>query len=326
MSDRLLVRLLTLTDPDVSDMMRASNAGGGRVPSEMNQTLLVIGYGSLLSGYGMLAHRRGGGSKLVASHAFPVTVRNARRGLAKPSSHGNYLAMDLEPIDPNQPIVAEAGGDGQNGIGALGLIFDRRWAERLARREEYDPARFLQLIDLADRARKPLGEFLLQIAERARFNLLAYRCALRELLNYTSHGYIFHPIPLSDGRVAIAAIGSGFDGSGDPAVRSKRSEFGMDRLLCLSEALNLKTFRLDHEGQVGYFVECLLGGMHGLAIGDLVADKPLEGDTLRRLTRRLAEVAPIERELFLQATSLDEQTYRKHFSGAPRAALQALFE
>ena len=31
-----------------------------------NDTLLVIGYGSLLSGYGLLAERRGGGSKLVA--------------------------------------------------------------------------------------------------------------------------------------------------------------------------------------------------------------------------------------------------------------------
>ena len=105
------------------------------VTSDMNRTLLVIGYGSLLSGYGMLAHRRGGGSKLVARDAFPVMLQNARRGLAKPSSHGSYLAMDLEPADPNQPIVADVGHNHEDGIGALGLVFDRQWAERLARRE-----------------------------------------------------------------------------------------------------------------------------------------------------------------------------------------------
>lgn len=292
---------------------------------DVNRALLVIGYGSLLSGYGMLAHRRGGGSKLIARDAFPVTLHNARRGLAKPSSHGSYLAMDLEPADPNRPIVAEIGCDGGDRIGALGLVFDREWAERLARREEYDPAKFLELLEFADRAHKPLGEFLLQIAERTKFNLLAYRCALREMLNYTSHGYIFHPVPFRDGRVGIAAIGSGFEGSGDPAVRSKRNEFGMDRLLGLDEALKLTTLALDHDGQVGYFVECVLGGMHGLGVGDLVAGMLAGGWRGIDFAERLTDAAPLERALFLQATSLDEAAYRRSFTGMPTQALQALF-
>ena len=293
--------------------------------SDVNRTLLVVGYGSLLSGYGMLAHRRGGGSKLIARDAFPLMLHNARRGLAKPSSHGSYLAMDLEPLEPNQPIVAETNSNDGNGIGALGLVFDREWAERLARREEYDPAKFLDLLDFADRANKPLGEFLLQIAERTRFNLLAYRCVLREMLNYTSHGYIFHPVPLRDGRVAIAAIGSGFEGSGDPAVRSKRNEFGMDRLLGLAEALKITKLALDHDGQVGYFVECVLGGLHGLRIGDLVAGLSLAGGLENDLARRMAGAVPLEHELFLRATSLDETAYRKCFPGEPTLALQEFF-
>jgi hypothetical protein len=254
-----------------------------------------------------------------------VLLHNARRGLAKPSSHGKYLAMDLEPTDPNQPIVADAACDSDGGIGALGLVFDRQWAERLARREEYEPSKFLELLALADHAHKPLGEFLLQIAEHTRFNLLAYRCALREMLNYTSHGYIFHPVPFRDGRVAIAAIGSGFEGSGDPAVQSKRSEFGMDRLLGLDEALKLSTLALDRDGQVGYFVECVLGGLHGLGIGDLVEGMSLVGGFGIDLMQRLASAVPLERKLFLQATSLDEDGYRKNFPGVPLQALQALF-
>jgi hypothetical protein len=290
----------------------------------VNNTLLVIGYGSLLSGYGMLAERRGGGSRLVARDAFPVRLRNVRRGLAKPSSHGHYLAMDLEPIDPARPIAARAAqaGGGDNGgddIGGLGLVFDRHWAPLIARREEYNEHKFVELIDHADRASLPLGEFLLGVAERARWNLLGYRAALCELVGYTSDGYIFHPIPLDDGRVAVAAIGSGFDGSGHAAVRSKRAEYGMDRLLTLAEALRVDSFDLDREGQVGYFVECLLGGYHGLEVGDLA--RGLDGELERALRPRFDLVAPGERARFLSATSLDEPRYQCAFGAAPHPAL-----
>jgi hypothetical protein len=294
--------------------------------SDVNRSLLVVGYGSLLSGYGMLAHRRGGGSKLIARDAFPLMLHNARRGLAKPSSHGSYLAMDLEPLDPNQPIAGDTGSDGEGGIGALGIVFDRQWAEPLARREEYEPAKFLELLDLADHAHKPLGEFLLRVAERTGFNLLAYRRALREMLNYTSNGYIFHPVPFRDGRIAIAAIGSGFEGSGDPAVRSRRNEFGMDRLLGLDEALTRTNLALDRDGQVGYFVECLLGGLHGLGVGDLLTGMSIGGRARIDFMRPLQTAVPLERELFLQATSLDETRYRRNFPGVPLRALQPLFE
>lgn len=292
-----------------------------------NRTLLVVGYGSLLSGYGMLARRRGGGSKLVARDAFPVALHNAVRGLAKPSSHGHYLAMDLEPVDRTQPIsaVAEPNGDSASTIGALGLEFDREWAPLIARREEYEPAKFLELIELADRARKPLGEFLLAVAERTRFDLLAYRCELRAMLGYTSHGYIFHPVPLRDGRVAIAAIGSGYEGSGDPAIRSKRNEYGMDRLLGLSAALEVDTFELDRDGQVGYFVECILGGLHGLVVNDLATGLEALSDLGSDIARRLGATIPIERELFMEATSLDQVRYRRRFAADPHPDLAPLF-
>ena len=299
-----------------------SGAKGIRVlPAAVNQTLLVIGYGSLLSGYGILAERRGGKSRLVARDAFPVRLTNARRGLAKPSSHGHYLAMDLEPIDPALPISARAanGSGAHAGIGALGLVFDREWAPLIARREEYDERQFVRLIELADRAGQPLGDFLLALARRANWSLLGYRRALFDLLGYTSEGYIFHPAPLEDGRVAIVAIGSGFEGSGDSSVRSKRNEYGMDRLLTLTEAMRLDAFALDREGQIGYFVECLLGGWHGLEIADLAAD--LDGDLRAAIRARLDEVARGEHERFLRATSLAHARYTAAFGARPHAAL-----
>lgn len=281
-----------------------------------NQSLLVLGYGSLLSGYGMLAVRRGGGSKLVALHAEPAIVRNARRGLAKPSTHGRYLAMDIEPRDPAQPMTARAGlaeSDGP-GIGALLLTFDRSSAPLISRREEYDPAAFVRLIELADRAGLPLADFLLNIARETSFDLLAYRAALRKLLGYTSRGYVFHPVPLEDGRTAIIAIGSGYEGSGDPAVVSARRQFGIDRQHTFASALEVASFDLDKPGQIGYFAECLLGGMHGLAIGDLMEGFDPRAPWAIDLARRVDAIMAHETGHFLSATSLAETRYRELFS------------
>jgi hypothetical protein len=291
-----------------------------------NATLLVIGYGSLLSGYGLLAERRGGKSRLVARGAEPVVVRNARRGLAKPSSHGSYLAMDIEPRDRGAPITAHASGTAEEGgLGALLLEFERAAAPLIARREEYSPEHFVRLIEMADRAGAPLGEFLLEIAREANFDLLEYRRALRARLGYTSPGYIFHPVELADGRVAIIAIGSGFEGSGDDTVISRRRECGMATLHSLSSALAIATLPIDRAGQIGYFAECLLGAMHGIAVDDLLGDFDPESRWARELALAVAHAAERETERFIEATSLDRAGYRTRFSAArPDPALAEL--
>jgi hypothetical protein len=263
----------------------------------------------------MLAERRGGASRLVASDVAPVSIHNARRGLAKPSSHGRYLAMDIEPVDRGLPIRASTSPD-QRGIGGLLLSFDRQYAPMIARREEYAPDAFERLIVLADRAGKPLGEYLMEIASGTNFDLLAYRIALRKTLDYTSPGYIFHPIEIDDGRVAIIAIGSGFEGSGDPTVVSRRQEFGMDRLLSLEESMRTEIPGFDRAGQIGYYAECILGGLHGVDVGDLADRFDPETAWTRDLAAHLGPLAPGERERFLRATSLDAARYAERFSFA----------
>jgi hypothetical protein len=295
------------------------------VPTLVNETILIAGYGSLLSGHGMLTVRRNGKSRLVARDAFPIAIRNARRGLAKPSSHGHYLAMDLEPIRPDEPIEARVGLERDTGeIGALGLVFDRRWAEMIARREEYSPEKFLELLAIADRAGQPIGRFLLEMARSVRFNLLAYRRELFKLLGYTSPGYIFHPLPLDDGRVALVAIGSGFEGSGDPAVQSWRNQYGIARPLSLPQALALSHFKVDRTGQIGYFVECLLGGLHGLGTADLMHGLDLTLSWGSELARMFAGAAADELGHFLAATSLSPDRYRALFGAASVPELRPL--
>jgi len=283
----------------------------------------------LLSGYGLLAERRGGASRLVARDALPVAIHNVRRGLAKPSSHGRYLAMDIEPVDRGLPITASlASGNLNAQIGGLLLTFDRECAPMIARREEYDPDAFERLIGLAESAGRPLGEYLMEIAGGTNFDLLAYRIALRTMLDYTSPGYIFHPIEIDDGRVAIIAIGSGFDGSGDPRIVSRRQEFGMDRLLSLEESMRVAIPGFDRAGQIGYYAECILGGLHGLDVSDLVPRFDAQQSWTRELAAHLGPIAVGERERFVSATSLDVARYGERFSSPPRrsASLSALLD
>ena len=267
----------------------------------------------MLSGYGLLAERRGGKSRLVARDVERVLIRNARRGLAKPSSHGSYLAMDIEPVDRSEAISASL-AKGEGGIGGLLLTFDRECAPLIARREEYDPEAFEQLIGFADRAGISLGKYLMEIASGTNFDLLAYRISLRTMLNYTSPGYIFHPVQVDDGRIAIIAIGSGFDGSGDSRIPSRRQELGMDRLLSLEEAIELALSGFDRAGQIGYYAECLLGGLHGVAVGDLADRFDPGADWARELAEHFGRVAVGERARFIEATSLDHARYEDRFN------------
>jgi len=279
----------------------------------------------LLSGYGLLAERRGGASRLIARDVHPVAIQNARRGLAKPSSHGSYLAMDIEPLDRGLPIRASSAAD-SGGIGGLLLTFDREYAPLIARREEYDPDAFMRLIGLADRAGLPLGEFLVEIANDTNFDLLAYRIALRTMLDYTSPGYIFHPIEIDDGRIAIVAIGSGFDGSGDPKVVSRRFQYKMDRLLSLDESMRTEISGFDRAGQIGYYAECVLGGLHGVDVGDLAQGFDADAGWVRDLAAHLGPIAAGERERFLEATSIDATRYGVRFSSQPAPSLAALLK
>lgn len=280
----------------------------------------------MLSGYGLLAERRGGASKLVARDAHPIAIHNARRGLAKPSSHGSYLAMDLEPASRGLPITASRAANGNGGIGGLLLTFDREYTPMIARREEYDPDAFERLIGLADRASQSLGDFLMAIAAATKFDLLEYRIRLRAILGYTSPGYIFHPIEIDDGRIAIVAIGSGFDGSGDPAIVSRRREFGMDRLLSLEESMRTAMPGFDRAGQIGYYAECVLGGLHGLGVSDLVSEFDADELWARELAAHLGPIAQRERERFIEATSLDAARYRERFPSHDNLSLAALLE
>ena len=98
----------------------------------------------------------------------------------------------------------------------------------------------------------------------------------------------------------------------------------MDRLLSMREAMEVRSFELDRAGQAGYFAECVLGGMHGLAVDDLMSEFDLETDWGGELIRRFMLAAPGELERFMRASSLDDARYRAQFTGVAHACLAGL--
>jgi hypothetical protein len=99
----------------------------------------------------------------------------------------------------------------------------------------------------------------------------------------------------------------------------------MDRLLPLPEALAVNSFALDRSGQVGYLVECVLGGLHGLAVGDLIEEIAIGSELGSEVTQRLAATMPRERDLFMAATSLDDARYLRAFDGLAEVRLKDWF-
>ena len=91
--------------------------------------------------------------------SHPVAIHNARRGLAKPSSHGSYLAMDIEPVDRASPITrAEQRTGRRRNRRAVADVRSRMRADDRAARGIRSGDAFERLIGLADRAGAPLGD------------------------------------------------------------------------------------------------------------------------------------------------------------------------
>ena len=105
-----------------------------------------------------------------------IRLRYTMRGADSPSRRvmaniSRWISSrSIAPFRSARRVTADNGG-----IGGLLLTFDREFAPLIARREEYDPEAFERLIAIAERAGKPLGEFLMEIASDTNFDLLAYR-------------------------------------------------------------------------------------------------------------------------------------------------------
>src|SRR5260370_33239216 len=183
-------------------------------------SLLIIGYGSFMSGHGLLREPTVELPKIVS--AFPIALRNCRRGLGKPARAG-HLAMDLEPVGPGQGITGRRLatpplGFQSDEIGALALEFENSThsVDWLERRDGYG-GRLGSALENSRKSQESgtiqesLGGFLLRRARECNFRVREY-CRM-VFGSEQLEGYVPWPVEVlgdtSVPLVGIVALGGG---------------------------------------------------------------------------------------------------------------------
>ena len=283
----------------------------GKLALRMNVT--IIGHGSLMSGRGLSFS-----GVLQVRQAEIVALANCRRGFAKLSRYGDRFATDLAPTRfPLMGRRVTRGSSITSEVEGLALTVPLADACRLAKREGYNPEAFQRLAECADARGSELAAFLWRIHEEAAHDVVGYRRQLFSLTSYTSPHYIPHPVSLGNAAYALIFLAPGFEGTGADDVVAIRQQTNIPTIMNLAEAWRRKP----NDDQIAYFLSCLLGGVHGVNVRDLLFTDQEESMLSEKIKDRLGEVLDREQELFLTATSLTLPDYQRTF-GEKDAALK----
>jgi hypothetical protein len=274
--------------------------------------ITVIGHGSLMSGLGLSLS-----GPLQVKHAGVVSLAGCRRGFAKLSRYGDRFATDLEvtqlPLEGRlMPPTTPACGE----VEALALTVPLEDLYRLAQREGYSPTAVQRLAELAQAHGINLADLLWHVHTEAQHDVVRYRRRLFALTGFTSPHYIPHPVRLVDTGYALIFLAPGFEGTGADEVISVRQETGIQTLMSTREAWQRKP----NEDQLAYFLSCLLGGVHGIGMHDLLATVSEEPTLTTELLSRIRQVMEKELERFLATLGLTPEDYYRSF-GPPESAL-----
>jgi hypothetical protein len=252
--------------------------------------------------------------------AARVALLNARRGFGKISQHGDRFAMVLEADYTHQPIEARTlAPDAPPSEGPEGLLLLVQPSDlaRLSDREGYSSGALQRLREDGRLARQDLAAYLWSLFVDAELNLAAFRQRLFKLVGYTSPHYLPHPVRVDDERVAITFLAPGREGSGSERVVPVRVRTGTTMLMTIPEAWRRKPNRT----QLAYFLACLLGGVHGINVRDVLEPLADERGLSQRIRGALADELRHEVARFLETTGLDTTSYWQAF-GPPTQALR----
>lgn len=267
--------------------------------------ITIIGHGSLMSGRGLSFS-----GELRVRKAFIVALAHCQRGFAKLSRYGDRFATDLQisalPLTGYR-IAFDSPPTGH--VEGLALTVPLEDACRLSKREGYSPEIFQQLAVLASVQGLNLAAFLWRIQEEAAHDIVGYRRRLFTLTGYTSPHYIPHPVSLGETEYALIFLAPGFEGTGSEEVVSVRQHTSIATIMSLVEAWRRKP----NDDQVAYFLSCLLGGVHGVSIHDLLSTMCEESMLAEKVRHQVNTVLSLEQERFLTVTGLTMAEYRQTF-------------
>lgn len=258
---------------------------------------MVVGYGSLASARGLGRHARG------VQDGWLVAVEGARR-FAKPAQRRTCLAMDLEPghaaaLEGRR--VAAADPPPAAGFEGLLLVYEAGETHDVARREGYPPRLWERLLERA--GPRGLAAFLLELAEEAGGEPVAYRAALREAsgpYELPVYHYVPHPVRTPEGP-AVIFVAPEPGQTGDPARESCKAslpDYRPGLLDCVYQGARAAYALEEDDGvQAGYVEVCLLAAAHGTSVRDLKGAGVDPADpTGSLLASWRADPSPLERE------------------------------
>jgi hypothetical protein len=277
--------------------------------------VLIIAYGSLMSGLGLepFGHLRVRGTARVA-------LLNARRGFGKFSQQGDRFTMVMEAAAAPQPLEARMlAPDALSSDGPEGLLLLVQPSDlaRLSDSAGYSSGAMQRLREEARLKRQDLGKYLWSVFVDAELNLPAFRQRLFKLVGYTSPHAVPHPLRVDSERVAITFLAPGREGSGSERIVPTRVRTGTTAVMTFPEAWQRKP----HRPQLDYFLACLLGGVHGINVRDLLAPLANEQGMGQRVRDVLRTEMRHEVARFLETTGLDTASYWQAF-GPPTQALR----
>ena len=276
----------------------------------------ILGHGSLMSGRGLSFS-----GTFEVHRACIVALAGCQRGFAKLSMYGNRFATDLAiqqfPL-AGRIVPLPNGTHGADGtIETLALTVSLDDSYRLIKREGYQPEAAQKLARIAQDRGYGLADFLWKLDTEAEHDVVTYRRCLFELTDYTSPHYIPHPVPIDAYETALIFLAPGAEGTGSDGVISIRQQTGMNTVMSPGETWQHKP----NEEQLAYFLSCLLGGVHGVKIHDLLPHRGDDPQLISVLTHRLHEEIDPERRQFLETIGFAAERYGQAF-GEPEQLLK----
>jgi hypothetical protein len=281
----------------------------------MTKTTTLIAYGSLMSGLGLT-----GLAPMPVADAWRVRLTGCRRGFGKLSQYGDRFAMVLESTAERAPIrscaITAETPTATDGVDALAYALAVPELARVAQREGYRADALLALARHAERSGQGLGRYLFGIAERAGFDVAAYRRTLAAVVDYTSPHYVPHPVASETGEPAIVFLPPGAEGSGRDDVVPIRVQSAETRLLTFRQVWRVKP----NPSQLDYAATCILAEAHNLSLADVLGDVRAYPPLAGLVDARLASDLAVEASRFRAALGLSEERYAVRFPVSPRRA------
>jgi len=252
--------------------------------------ILVIGYGSLMSRFGIDERKSTNNLEIVK----PFIVRfRGRRGFN--TNRGRYMDIgkDFDPIGEIVNIYESIDKSG-NSFECIAYYIKDEVLKRVAQREGY-PSSIIERIknelihyNTNNDKFKTISEFLWNFYPYQEKNLnhkekiQEYRIRLGRCINIdvlNSNSYIPHPVKLKMKNNPNCIYGLI---SIHTSIGAKKDSNNDIRLMNFNKAI--------HSGDLGrdtYFMECILGGVHGIDIRDLLSIMDIDDEKLEYYVNNL---------------------------------------